>query len=210
MDFPAMQDCIFEFSDDPEGAGLPRCYRQPLWEALLSALPWLIDETHLAVHPLKLIETVGLGPDTPSVYRLGHRGRLILRLPEVRLGEAQTLSGQVLTLGAARVQVGSASLRPLSPAQTLSAAGVAMGALGEDERWFSDAVSAERESLGIQGQVIIGRQKALDADISRFGYPVVIHGLSPQDSIRLQCAGLGRARHLGCGVFVPYKTIRGL
>ena len=42
------------------------------------------------------------------------------------------------------------------------------------------------------------------------GYSLVIHDLKPEESLRLQGAGLGNNRFLGCGVFMPYKVISGL
>jgi CRISPR-associated protein Cas6 len=37
------------------------------------------------------------------------------------------------------------------------------------------------------------------------GYGIVIEGLQPEDSIKLQCLGLGGRKHFGCGWFYPVK-----
>jgi CRISPR-associated protein Cas6 len=37
------------------------------------------------------------------------------------------------------------------------------------------------------------------------GYGVIIEGLSPDDSIKLQCLGMGGRKHFGCGWFYPHK-----
>jgi CRISPR-associated protein Cas6 len=37
------------------------------------------------------------------------------------------------------------------------------------------------------------------------GYGVIIEGLSPDDSIKLQCLGMGGRKHFGCGWFYPYQ-----
>jgi hypothetical protein len=34
-----------------------------------------------------------------------------------------------------------------------------------------------------------------------------LHGLAEADSLAVQCAGMGPARHLGCGLFVPHKGV---
>jgi hypothetical protein len=39
------------------------------------------------------------------------------------------------------------------------------------------------------------------------GFGLTLHDLSPADSLRLQAQGLGSARALGWGLFVPAKTI---
>jgi hypothetical protein len=34
----------------------------------------------------------------------------------------------------------------------------------------------------------------------------MLHELSPEHSLRMQAAGLGAQRKLGCGIFVPHKS----
>jgi CRISPR-associated protein Cas6 len=48
------------------------------------------------------------------------------------------------------------------------------------------------------------RAQAQDAEI--VGFSLMLHALAPEDSLRMQAAGLGTARHLGCGIFVPHKS----
>lgn len=38
-----------------------------------------------------------------------------------------------------------------------------------------------------------------------YGYALYVHGLSNEDSIKLQIKGLGGARHFGCGMFRPLQ-----
>jgi hypothetical protein len=42
------------------------------------------------------------------------------------------------------------------------------------------------------------------------GRSLVLHDLNPEGSLSVQYIGLGKGRHLGCGIFVPYKVISGL
>ncbi|PIV74684.1 MAG: hypothetical protein COW56_04530, partial [Rhodocyclales bacterium CG17_big_fil_post_rev_8_21_14_2_50_68_7] len=39
------------------------------------------------------------------------------------------------------------------------------------------------------------------------GFGLMLHGLSPEDSLRMQSSGLGTNRTLGCGIFIPHKSI---
>ncbi|MGL4879586.1 MAG: type I-MYXAN CRISPR-associated protein Cas6/Cmx6, partial [Waterburya sp.] len=39
------------------------------------------------------------------------------------------------------------------------------------------------------------------------GFGVVVEGLNPEDSIKLQCYGLGGRKHFGCGWFYPSKEV---
>ena len=41
----------------------------------------------------------------------------------------------------------------------------------------------------------------------RCGFSVLLHGVGPELSLRLQERGLGELRLQGCGIMVPYKSI---
>jgi hypothetical protein len=36
---------------------------------------------------------------------------------------------------------------------------------------------------------------------------VIIEGLNPDDSIKLQCLGIGGRKHFGCGWFYPTQEV---
>jgi hypothetical protein len=56
----------------------------------------------------------------------------------------------------------------------------------------------------ISGEPVIGAGGHLQLpDQSLPGFAVQLHGLTPEDSLHLQDAGLGDHRKLGCGVFLP-------
>jgi hypothetical protein len=42
------------------------------------------------------------------------------------------------------------------------------------------------------------------------GYSVALVGLSPEESLVVQCEGVGGERRLGWGIFVPHKSIAAL
>jgi CRISPR-associated protein Cas6 len=46
--------------------------------------------------------------------------------------------------------------------------------------------------------------QAQDTEI--VGYSLMLHELSPDDSLRMQAIGLGKERKFGCGIFVPHKS----
>jgi CRISPR-associated protein Cas6 len=82
---------------------------------------------------------------------------------------------------------------------------VATGA--SDEAAFMRDVDAELHALGIQCHCICGRARPLrhgGAPIAAFS--LMLHGLGAEQSLRVQTAGIGRHRQLGCGVFVPHKS----
>ena len=39
------------------------------------------------------------------------------------------------------------------------------------------------------------------------GFSLLLHGLTPAQSLAVQSSGLGRGRKLGCGIFIPHKSV---
>lgn len=178
-------------------------YAAPLWQALRASLPWLAEEPAAAIHPLA---RVSRGQD--SLF-LGRHTRLILRLPQRRVAEAFELCGRILDIGAsAKLEVGVASLRPLRPAAVQYSPLVTLGNATEADF----LVEAERllSGIGIDCHLVCGKAQALPGEESEGmlrGYSLMLHGLTLEHSLRIQHAGLGAGRKLGCGIFVPHKTV---
>lgn len=192
-----MTDVVFDLAGD----SLPATYPFALWTELTQIEPALANDERIAVLPLRTAEN-------DTLHLLPKRAKLVLRLPQelasVALGLARSqldVAGNTLTLGAGK-------LRPLQSYPTLHAHLVA--ATG-DEAVFMDEVLARLAELGIQAQIICGRQGQLSDDQQTIsGFSLVLHDLKPESSLMLQCAGMGAARRYGCGVFVPYKVISSL
>jgi len=193
-----MLDLVFEIA----GSQLPRDYAQALWAALLDALPWLADEPAAGVHAVR-------GAATPAGLLLSRRARLALRLPQRRREEAGGLTGQRLRVGESVLDVGGARERALEPFPTLSAAFVATGAV--DELGHQEAVQSLLAGLELPLRFICGRMSSVRSGaLTVSGASVVLHQLRPEQSLLVQRRGMGGMRHLGCGLFLPHKTISGI
>ena len=188
-----MIDAIFDISGD----GVPADYPFGLWNELQRLMPEL-SVSSAGVLPLRTAGSV-------SGLLLARRAKLTVRLPLSFAEKLLEISGQVLDLGAYRLQIGSGKLREIQAYPTISSHLVA----GErDEVVFMDNIAASLEQMGIAANLICGRASALEGpDHAIHGFSLVIHNLKPEDSLRLQYTGLGSNRHHGCGVFIPYKVI---
>lgn len=186
-----------------EGDSLPRDHRHALAAALEERLPWLAATPGAGMHRL----AVSGGGEGRAL--LSRRTRLILRVPLAREDDARSLEGVVIDIGADRLRLGTAQRRELLPWGTLYAHLVAVddpapGQAG-GELDFLQAVDSALQSLGVQGRSICGRHQSLEADTVQ-GYSLMIDGLSAAGSVRLQQAGIGAHRRLGCGLFIPHKS----
>lgn len=189
-----MTDIVFPVS----GLTLPDNYAFALWEQAGRVLPWLAAEPAAGILPLQL-------PDNPGGAFLSKRAHMVLRVPARFAREARRLSGVVLDAGGHEIAVGEARERPLQPHPTLHAQLVASEAM---EEGFLAEVTAGLKEIGILGKSICGKRLMLPGSEGRIsGYSLVVHELTPEDSLRLQWAGLGSGRHFGCGMFIPYKVI---
>ena len=126
------------------------------------------------------------------------------RLPRSRAQQALELSCTQLDLGDG-IEVGSARLRTLFPHGTLYSQFVTTGT--SDEAAFQREISLQLQGAAIRCKVVVGRARRAqnpDADIA--GFSLMLHELSPEQSLAMQASGLGAGRKFGCGIFVPHKS----
>lgn len=192
-----MIDLVFDLG----GETLSAAYPFALWAELVRHVPQLADDAAAGVVPLRTAES-------GDAVLLPKRAKLVLRLPQSLAGHASALSGRQLEVGDGVLSLGACKPREIQPHVTLHAQ-LVTGA--DDEVEFMQGVAAELAALGVEGNLICGMRRSLsDGKRTINGYGLVIHDLKPEASLRLQCTGLGADRHLGCGIFIPYKVISGL
>ena len=169
--------------------------------AVRRVLPWFDDEPEAGILPLS-----GLAKGN-GVRFVGRRSRLILRLPIHRSAGAESLTGVRLDLGGTALKVGAGSVRMLFPARgVVYSHFVSVGAEGELE--FLERCKSLLAERGLKPQLITGKARELrTAEGVVRGFSLMLHGLGAPDSLAVQEAGLGAHRALGCGLFVPHKSV---
>ncbi len=180
-------------------AGLPRDHAVSLATALCERLPWLSQEPFAGIHPLRVVQ--GLGEQA----LLSQRTRLLLRVPAPRVQDLLALNAVELKLDGQALRLGQPQVRELVPHGTLYAYRVA--ADSADEPTFMVGVVRELLALDITAEPVCGKHQSFDrAGATQHAFSLMLHGLNPGQSLRLQRHGLGPHRLLGCGVFVPHKS----
>lgn len=175
-------------------------YSPRLQDELRRCLSWLAGEARIGVHPLG-----GLSPGDGE-YLVSGRSKLTLRVPRERADDVQPLTGQALDLGSPTV-VGRSATRELRPAAVLYSHFVAHGTA--DEAAFMAASHRAIGDLGFRHvRLICGKARRSGAGPGAVqGFSLMVHGLRPMESIRLQETGLGGERQRGCGIFVQHKSV---
>ena len=134
------------------------------------------------------------------------RSQIVIRLPRDRVCSASALERESLRVGTSAITIGEGTFRKLQPAATLYSPRVSLGE--PDEVRFVEALEKELAALGVSGRLICGRRVEVKLEAGpEFAFPLAVHDLREADSLLLQRAGLGRGQSVGCGLFVPHKTI---
>ena len=182
------------------GGRIPRDHGFALWRELRTCLPWLDAEAHAGIHAIRG------APANDDMLLLAQRVTLVLRLPETRVADAQSLTGRQLNLDGCVVQIGGARQRPLLAFTTLYSHLVCTGS--DDEPDFLGDVAAQLAQMNVACKLICGKRRALSGEQTEIrGYSLMVHDLKLEHSTLLQEIGLGSNRKLGCGIFVPHKSI---
>jgi len=169
--------------------------------AVRRALPWFDEEPEAGILPLS-----GLAKGN-GVSFVGRRSRLVLRLPIHRSASADSLAGARLDLGGAMLTLGASSLRPLLPSRGVVYSHMVSVDL-DDEIEFLARCKSLLAGRGLKPQLITGKAGQLrTAQGLVRGFSLMLHGLAAAESLAMQEAGLGAHRALGCGLFVPHKSV---
>ena len=187
-----------------QGRQLPADHGYLLYSAIIKHMPSLHSAAWLG------IELISGLPWGKGIIALPARSAsLRLRLPVDKLGYVLRLAGARLEIDGYPLRLGIPVARPLVPASSLYARIVTIKKFTELEP-FLDAAQRQLAQLGIAAVLEFPRDGHTRSRriITIHGHKVVgfslaAHGLSDEDSIKLQSVGLGGRRAMGCGMFNP-------
>lgn len=188
---------------DLTGHSIPIDHGYALFKDLCRLLPWFADEPLggvLAIH--------GADSGTGELI-LNRRTKLIIRTTTRRANELETLSGQTITLDGHTLKIGTSKMKPLSQHTPLFAHCVTTGS--EDELDFTNDILRMLDEMEIDSRFICGKRQTIKTDKGTVsGFSLLLHGLPVEHSILVQQQGLGTNRKIGCGIFIPHKSINAL
>ena len=208
---PILSQAAVDLVFKTKGRQLPADHAWTLSQAVTRLLPWLKDEPTAGIHLIHGAQS-GNGwqqPDDTGVIELSGRTRFVLRLPRERIEEARALTNQTIEFDGHPVTLLEARTRALTPFGTVLARHIRVTDASTDESVF-----LEEAARGLN-RLDIAPTKMLCGRIHRFTLPtgsmltrsLLIADLSLKDSAVVQHHGLGPDRLLGCGLFLPHKSI---
>ena len=188
---------------DLKGTSLPVDHGYALFLELTRLLPWFAGEELAAIHTIHAAE-----PGLTEII-LNRRTKLMIRIPAARMEDARRLCGQEILVEGRSLAIGAAKAKPLSRHTPLFAHCVTTGS--DDETAFAADIIRLLDEKEIDSRFICGRRQTIrTADGQVSGYSLMLHGLPVEHSILVQQQGLGSHRKIGCGVFIPHKSINAL
>lgn len=190
---------------------LPVDHAYALFEGIAALLPWLADEPLAGIHPIHVAESSHgwTRPEGPNdLLYLSRRTALVLRLPHDRVEEAMALAGKTIFVAGHELQIKGATVRRLIPATTLFSRRVVAGEHETEQDFVERALDALR-GMGVQPKKILpGREGILRTPGERLRVRRLSVEVSGEaEAFMLQKRGIGPYRHLGCGIFIPQKTM---
>jgi CRISPR-associated protein Cas6 len=194
-----------------ECRSLPVDHAYALSAAIRAALPWFADEPQAGLHTVHGAAS-GAGWQRPegedAQLQLPRRTKLVLRLPGHRMADAAALSGRTLDVAGSPMRVGRLSARPLLRIASLFSRSVLFEGAA-DESAFLAAASEGLRALGVETSTMLcGRDVTLATPEGTYRTrSLMLTVATPAQSLALQRQGLGQARKLGCGVFIPHKDV---
>jgi len=194
-----------------ECRSLPVDHAYALSQAVQAALPWFAGEPRAGLHTVHGAAS-GAGWQRPegedALLQLSRRTRLVLRLPAHRMADAAALTGRTLEVAGSTMRVGRLFARPLQRIASLFARSVIFEGAA-DEAAFVAAAAAGLRALGVEASTMLcGRDVALATPERAWrARSLMLTVATPAQSLALQREGLGEARKLGCGLFIPHKDV---
>jgi CRISPR-associated protein Cas6 len=194
-----------------ECRSLPVDHAWALSAAIQAALPWFADEPQAGLHTVHGAAS-GAGWVRPegkdARVELSRRTRLMLRLPGRRMADAAALTGRTLDIAGSPMRVGRLAARPLLRIASLFSRSVIFEGAA-DEPAFLAAAGEGLRALGVEASTMLcGRDVTLATPEGTYRTrSLMLTVATPAQSLQLQRQGLGEARKLGCGVFIPHKDV---
>jgi CRISPR-associated protein Cas6 len=192
-------DIAFSLSAD---GVIPSDHGYQLYAALSRVLPQLHKANGIGIHPL-CGRQIG-----QRKLKLLRDTQLALRCGVQTVGELIQISGKTLKLAGAHLHIGVPRVIGLRPCAFLRSRLVTIkGYLERDS--FLEAAQRQLQSLGLSAQAVpvLGKRRTLRIKEREIvGYELMVRNLTPEESLAVETHGVGGRRHMGCGIFAPWKN----
>jgi len=196
---------------------LPLNHAWALSREIQNQLPWFTQTPNTAIHQIHVAESNNgwMRPEDDEEDALlypSRRTKLTLRIPITKLEETKKLIGAVLDIDGHVLEVTNAKKKKFTNSSVIFSRYV-LSDIDETENEFLSRMAKE-----LKNKINFKVKKMLCGKSHNIRTPnktlstkhLMIADLSSETSIKIQQLGLGSAKELGCGIFIPHKGIKSL
>jgi CRISPR-associated protein Cas6 len=196
---------------------LPLDHAWVLSQAILEHLPWLTDEV-AGIHHIHVAESNNgwmrpTDDEKGALLYPSHRTKMTLRIPSLKIEQAnQELTGKTLLIDGHKLTVGKSKKKELTNDSVIFSRHV-LSSTKENENDFLARIAQEVKQIsGFKvKKMLCGKTHTINTPSERLlTRHLMIADLDSESSVKIQQQGLGDARVLGCGIFLPHKGIKSL
>jgi len=208
-------DTVFDVLFSMQCKSLPIDHAWALSQQIQQHYPWIEHEAGAGIHQIHVAESNNgwMRPDEDNALLFpSRRTKLILRIPSHRFTEIKTLSGKTLDIEGHQINVGNCKKRSLGNAGVIFARHMQLNPNNtEDDFLIKVAKEIKIKTNTTIKKMLCGRRHKLKTPNGTIDtIHLMIADLDDETSITLQQEGLGLGQDLGCGLFLPHKSIKTL
>jgi CRISPR-associated protein Cas6 len=196
---------------------LPLNHAWALSREILHHLPWFEDTPYAGIHQIHVAESNNgwMRPEDDEENALlypSRRTKLTLRIPLDKREDAEKLIGKILNINGHVLEVGSTKKKIFTNSSVIFSRYV-LSDLNETENEFLTRMDDElKNKINFKvKKMLCGKSHSIKTpDKILSTRHLMIADLDSDTSIKIQQQGLGGAKELGCGLFIPHKGIKSL
>ena len=196
---------------------LPLNHAWSLSREIIKHLPWISHHKYAGIHQIHVAESNNgwMRPEDDEEGALlypSRRTKMTLRIPITEYQSAEKLEGKTLDISGHSLTILKAKKKEFTNAGVIFARYV-LCEDNEDENTFLEGIAEEilhKTNFKVK-KMLCGKSHIVFTPEGNLRTKhLMIADLDSDTSIKIQQLGLGNYRELGCGLFLPHKSIKTL
>lgn len=208
-------DTIFDVLFSMECKSLPVDHAWALSQQIKKYLPWMDEYSGAGIHNIHVAESNNgwnRPDDANALLFPSKRTKLMLRIPAEKYTEVEKLVGAAFKIDGHQIQLGKYKKKPLGNSGVIFARHMLIQEnQSENEFLLDTAKEIKSRTNRVVKKMLCGKTHTIKTSKKILKtIHLMIADLDDETSIKLQQDGLGKGREIGCGLFLPHKSIKTL
>lgn len=208
-------DNIFDVMFSISCKSLPIDHAWELSQELLKHLPWINDYEGAGIHQIHVAESNNgwIRPnDEAALLFPSKRTKMSLRVPSEKYDELHNLIGKSVYIQGHELILGKFKKKPLGNSGVIFSRYVLIKDNQTENDFLTEIATEIKEKTNTSiKKMLCGKSHTIKTpDALLKTIHLMIADLDDDTSIKIQQLGLGQGREIGCGLFLPHKSIKTL